>query len=77
MFPRAEENGSPPRQRLDKMRRVGIVTQGLADLPDAEIQALLEVHKGVITPDVLADFGSRQDFSATAGQQFEQPERLG
>jgi hypothetical protein len=46
------------------------------NLPDAEIQALLEVHERVARPDVFADLRARHHVAATPRQQFEDFERL-
>src|ERR1051326_7354153 len=67
---------SAPGQRLDEPRRLGRVAQNLADLPDAEVQSLLEIDEGVITPDALADVGAREHLTAVPRQQLQNPERL-
>ena len=63
------------RQRLDKPRCLSIVTQRLPNLADTEIQALFEIDEGV-RPDAFTDVGARQNFSAAANQQFQNPEWL-
>src|SRR6202000_2155785 len=67
---------SAPRQRFDKPGRIGRVAHSLANLPDAEIQALLEVDESVVAPDTLADFGARQNLSTTPYQEFQYPKGL-
>jgi hypothetical protein len=56
---------------------VGGVSERLADLPDAEIQALLEIHEGVATPDVFPDLVAGHDFAAAPDQELEDLQRLG
>ena len=54
----------------------GRVAERLADLADAEIQALLEVHERIAAPDVFADLVAGHHFTAAAGEQFEHLEGL-
>jgi hypothetical protein len=61
---------------LDEPRGVGRVAQHLANLADTEIQALLEVHERIAAPDVVADFGAGDDFTAAADEELEDSERL-
>jgi hypothetical protein len=68
---RHQEPVSPPRERFDEPGRPGHVGERLADLPDAEIQALIEVHEGVVAPDLFADLGACHDLAAVPDQHLE------
>src|SRR5262249_44709730 len=57
-------------------RRVGLIAERLANLTDAEVQSLLEVHERVSAPDVLADLIPCQHVTATSDQQLENLEGL-
>ena len=73
---RHQEPVAAPRERLDEPRGVRRVAEHLANLPDAEVQPLLEVHERVAAPDVIADLGAGHDLAAAAGQELEDLERL-
>jgi hypothetical protein len=56
--------------------RVGRVPERPANLADAEVQPLFEVHEGVAAPDVLPDLGARHDVAGAAHEQFQHLEGL-
>src|SRR4029434_9206100 len=66
-----------PRQRLDVLRRLRIVAKRLANLTDAEIEALVEVDEGVSAPDLLPDFVPGDNLAASGRQDRQDLERLG
>src|SRR5262249_25312951 len=55
---------------------LGLVAQRLANLANAEIQALIEVHEGIGTPDLLADLVAGDNFTAAAHQHLQDFGRL-
>ena len=71
-----QEPVAAPGKRLDELRGIRGVAKHLANLPDAEIQPLIEVHERVAAPDVIADLDARHDLAAAAGEEFEDLERL-
>ena len=73
---RRDEAVAPPRERFDVLRGIGVVAQSLADLPDAEVQPLVEVHERVATPHLLANLLSRHDLAASPDQRLQDLERL-
>jgi hypothetical protein len=60
------------RKRLDISRRARIIAERLANLADAEVQTLIEVDEGAITPDLPVDFLARHDLAAALHQQRQQ-----
>ena len=55
---------------------VSRVAEGLANLADAEVEALLEIHEGVAGPDVLANLIARDHFARPAHEEREHLRRL-
>ena len=71
-----EEPVAAPRKGLDELGGPCRVAEGLADLADAEVQALLEVDERVAGPDVLTDLAPPHHLAAAAGQEGEHLEGL-
>ena len=73
---RHQEPVTAARQRFDEAGGVRRVAEDFANLADAEIQSLLEVHERVAVPDVLADLVACHHFAAAAGEELEHHEGL-
>ena len=75
-FDRRDEAVAPAREGFDELRRLGVVAQRLADLPDAEVQPLVEVHERVALPHLLPNLLSCHDLAASPDQRLQDLERL-
>jgi hypothetical protein len=64
-------------QGVDEPRRLRVVAQRLPDLVDAEVQAAVEIHEGVLPPQLLADLLARHHVAGAAGEEEQNLERLG
>jgi hypothetical protein len=58
------------------VRGLCVIIQNRSDSVDSEVQPLLEVHKGVVAPDVLSNFFPRYQLAGATGEQSEHLERL-
>jgi hypothetical protein len=73
---RASEIDLELREQLVRDGQIRIELECLPDLPDAEVQSLLEVDEGIAPPDVIAELRPGDHLAAPADQQFEDLERL-
>jgi hypothetical protein len=55
---------------------VGVIFQGSADLPDGEVEALLEIYERLRAPHLPGQVLPRDDFSGTAYQHGQDLGRL-
>jgi hypothetical protein len=72
-----DETISSPRQGLEEPGMFGIVFQDGPYLPNCVIQALLKVHEGLRTPNLLSKFLARHNFADPAHQNTQDFGRLG
>jgi hypothetical protein len=63
-------------QRLHVARRRRLVAQRGADLPNAEVEGLLEVDEGAFRPDLALDLFPRDQLTAAADEHDEDARRL-
>ncbi|MEX2015333.1 MAG: homogentisate 1,2-dioxygenase, partial [Candidatus Hydrogenedentales bacterium] len=54
---------------LPQLGRARFVTERLADLPDAEVQSLVEVHESSVAPDLFAKLVPADHVAAVVRQQ--------
>src|SRR5262249_40434248 len=73
---RHQKSIAASRQRLDVLRRLCIVTKRLANLTDAEIEALVKVDGRFIVPDRVADLAAGDDLATPCGEEREHAKRL-
>jgi hypothetical protein len=68
---------APAGEGLDVPRVEGAVAEGGPDLPDAEVQRLLEVDEGADGPDLRLDLLAGDDLRRVTGEKRQHLERLG
>jgi len=71
-----DESVSNPQQRLYIARLVCIVVQCCANLANAQVQTVFEIHKYMVSPDFLAELVPPDDFTWPACQQGQDLRRL-
>jgi len=64
------------RNGFDKARDFGVVSEGVSDLPDTGVQAMLEIDDGFGTPDGVPKCRSRHERAGPVDQQRQDSERL-
>jgi len=67
---------STPRQCLDVARRVGIVVEHLAQLLDMRVQAVLEVNKGILRPEMTPEFLAGHQLAGPVEEKRKHSDRL-
>ena len=73
---RSDEAIAAAGQGLDVTGLLGVIRERLTDLPDAEVQPLLEIHEGVAAPDFSLDLLSGNDLATVSGKQDQDFEGL-
>lgn len=72
----SDESVTPPRQRLNVMRRIGLIPQRLPQLLNCGIQTVIEVDKRIRCPEPLPQLFARYQLSRLLQQNFEDLDRL-
>jgi len=67
------ETISPTGKSLNVGGTFGVISKSCADLLNAEIQALVEIDKSLIAPDVISDLLSSNDLTCTLHQKHKHP----
>jgi hypothetical protein len=73
---RGDKTVTSLRERLNEAGCIGIVFQGGADLSNRKVQALIEIYKSVLTPNLLGELAPGYDLASTLHQQYEYLGRL-
>jgi hypothetical protein len=71
-----DESIPTARDGLDELWPASIISQGIPNLPDGFVDAVLEVDKSITTPDFLPDLFSRDQFSGVTCQELQEPQSL-
>jgi len=66
---RVDESEPATRQGLNELRILGIITQGLPQLPDSGADAGVELDDRVVWPESFADLFSGYDLAGTIQQR--------
>jgi hypothetical protein len=74
---RSKKSITLPRQGLNIKRALDVVIQDGPYLVDAFVDASIEIHKRLISPELLLDLVTGNDLSRVAGQHLQQLEGLG
>jgi hypothetical protein len=72
-----DESIATPGHGLDELWPVRIISQGVPNLPDGFVDAMLKVDESIAAPDFLPDVFSRNQLSGVACQEFQEPQSLG
>ena len=72
-----DETIAQSRDGLNVARGAGIVAQNGADLADAVIHPPLEIHKGVVAPELFLNLLASDDLSVVGRQERQELEWLG
>src|SRR5690348_8372714 len=70
-----DETVTAARNRLDVVRDVGIISEGVPHLPNSYAQAVIELDEGVLRPEALPHFFPSHHFPTPLHEHDQEPER--
>ena len=73
---RGDETIAPSRDRLHKTRRLGRVTERVAQPSDRRVQPVLEIDEGVLRPETLAELLASDELARLLEQHRQQEEAV-